>query len=149
MYRFKRIIKKKIQQKNLLSIFKILYFLHRKDAKRRILKKNPLKNYRVMVRLNPYHKHSVKLARHTDLLRRRKRLELQNKKRGVRILFSFFFFSVVFAFLGVVMIMWSVLLKHWCIHSLKKLPKHVFTSYNLTFRIIIISWYWLGCTFAH
>lgn len=65
----------------------ILYFhlSFSKEKKRRILKKNPLGNYRVMVRLNPYHKHAVKLAKHTDLIRRRKRVELQNKKRGVRI----------------------------------------------------------------
>jgi len=55
----------------------------KKDSRRRILKKNPLKNYRVMVRLNPYHKHAVKQARHTDLVRRRKRQALQNKKRGI------------------------------------------------------------------
>ncbi|KAH9524730.1 60S ribosomal protein L4 [Bulinus truncatus] len=51
--------------------------------KRRILKKNPLKNYRVMVRLNPYAKHAKKQAKHIELTRKRAKEELLNKKRGI------------------------------------------------------------------
>jgi len=55
----------------------------KKDVKRRILKKNPLKNYRVMVRLNPYAKHAKKEAKHIETIRKRKKEELLNKKRGI------------------------------------------------------------------
>ncbi|KAI8788984.1 60S ribosomal protein L4 [Biomphalaria glabrata] len=56
----------------------------KRDIKRRILKKNPLKNYRVMVRLNPHAKHAKKLARHTELMRKRAKEEQLNKKRGIK-----------------------------------------------------------------
>ena len=55
----------------------------RKEVKRRILKKNPLKNYRVMVRLNPYEKHAKKEAKHIETMRKRAKEELLNKRRGV------------------------------------------------------------------
>lgn len=53
------------------------------QSKHRILKKNPLKNYRVMVRLNPYHKAATKQAKHQDMVNRRARELLVNKKRGI------------------------------------------------------------------
>jgi len=55
----------------------------KKEIRRRILKKNPLKNYRVMVRLNPYAKHAKKEAKHIETMRKRKKEELLNKKRGI------------------------------------------------------------------
>lgn len=61
----------------------VISCIFRKDVKRRILKKNPLKNYRVMVRLNPYAKHAKKEAKHIETIRKRKKEELLNKKRGV------------------------------------------------------------------
>merc|ERR1712240_714531 len=48
-----------------------------------ILKKNPLKNYRVMVRLNPHAKHAKKQAKHVEVTRLRAKEELMNKKRGI------------------------------------------------------------------
>lgn len=51
----------------------------------RILKKNPLKNYRVMVRLNPFHKVATKLAKRTELVNKRAKEELLNKKRGIKV----------------------------------------------------------------
>ncbi|CAG5133982.1 unnamed protein product [Candidula unifasciata] len=54
-----------------------------KEIKRKILKKNPLKNYRVMVRLNPYAKHAKKQAKQIETIRKRKKEELLNKKRGI------------------------------------------------------------------
>ncbi|CAL1530921.1 unnamed protein product [Lymnaea stagnalis] len=56
----------------------------KREIKRRILKKNPLKNYRVMVRLNPYAKHAKKQAKHIETLRKRAKEELLNKKRGIK-----------------------------------------------------------------
>ncbi|BFY97581.1 hypothetical protein BsWGS_00621 [Bradybaena similaris] len=55
----------------------------KKEIKRKILKKNPLKNYRVMVRLNPYAKHAKKQAKQVETIRKRKKEELLNKKRGI------------------------------------------------------------------
>ncbi|XP_067665811.1 large ribosomal subunit protein uL4-like [Haliotis asinina] len=54
------------------------------DTDRRVLKKNPLKNYRVMVRLNPYAAVQKKAAANTEAVRRRKKLEILNKKRGIK-----------------------------------------------------------------
>ena len=56
----------------------------RKEVKRRILKKNPLKNKRVMVRLNPYAKAAAKAAQSVEQNRLRKKEELLNKKRGIK-----------------------------------------------------------------
>merc|ERR1719245_513205 len=55
----------------------------KKEIHRRILKKNPLKNQRVMIRLNPYAKHAKKQAKHTETMRLRAKEELLNKKRGI------------------------------------------------------------------
>ena len=55
----------------------------RKEVTRRILKKNPLKNKRVMIRLNPYEKAKSKASAHLEAVRNRKKEELLNKKRGV------------------------------------------------------------------
>lgn len=55
----------------------------KKEIHRRILKKNPLKNYRVMVRLNPHAKHAKKQAKHVEVTRLRAKEELLNKKRGI------------------------------------------------------------------
>jgi len=54
------------------------------QSKHRVLKKNPLKNHRVMVRLNPYHKSAVKQAKHTEMVNKRARELLLNKKRGIK-----------------------------------------------------------------
>ena len=76
-----------IHGKNSLLIFNISqhYFVNvcRKEISRHILKKNPLKNKRVMIRLNPYHKVAQKDAKYLQVMRARKKQELINKKRGV------------------------------------------------------------------
>ncbi|XP_071110381.1 large ribosomal subunit protein uL4-like [Haliotis cracherodii] len=54
------------------------------DTDRRVLKKNPLKNYRVMVRLNPYAAVQKKASANTEAVRRRKKQEILNKKRGIK-----------------------------------------------------------------
>jgi len=54
------------------------------DCKRRILKKNPLKNKRVMIRLNPHAKAAAKNAKALETSRLRKKEELINKKRGIK-----------------------------------------------------------------
>ena len=59
---------------------------YRKEVTRRILKKNPLKNKRVMIRLNPYSKAASKAAQTVEAARLRKKEELINKKRGVSFL---------------------------------------------------------------
>ncbi|XP_076443486.1 large ribosomal subunit protein uL4-like [Babylonia areolata] len=56
----------------------------KKEVTRRILKKNPLKNKRVMIRLNPYAKTAAKAARAVEQSRLRKKEELLNKKRGIK-----------------------------------------------------------------
>merc|ERR1712112_488368 len=55
----------------------------KKEIHRRILKKNPLKNLRVMIRLNPHAKHAKKQAKHIETIRKRAKEELLNKKRGI------------------------------------------------------------------
>lgn len=59
------------------------HLLCRKGVTRRILKKNPLKNKRVMIRLNPYAKAAAKAARAVEQSRLRQKEALLNKKRGV------------------------------------------------------------------
>lgn len=54
-----------------------------KEIHRRVLKKNPLKNLRVMIRLNPHAKHAKKQAKHIETIRKRAKEELLNKKRGI------------------------------------------------------------------
>lgn len=54
-----------------------------KEIKRKILKKNPLTNYRAMIRLNPYAKHAKKQAKQVETIRKRKKEEELNKKRGI------------------------------------------------------------------
>lgn len=56
----------------------------KKEIRRRVLKKNPLKNYRVMVRLNPYAKHAKKQAAYVETIRKRSKEETLNKKRGIK-----------------------------------------------------------------
>ncbi|XP_076465725.1 large ribosomal subunit protein uL4-like [Babylonia areolata] len=56
----------------------------KKEVTRRILKKNPLKNKRVMIRLNPYAKAASKAAQAVEQSRLRKKEELLNKKRGIK-----------------------------------------------------------------
>jgi len=56
-----------------------------KTVVRRGLKKNPLKNYRVMCRLNPYHKVMIKAAKNLESLRsKRKAALLEAKRKGVK-----------------------------------------------------------------
>merc|ERR1712087_1001999 len=56
----------------------------KKEVTRRILKKNPLKNQRVMIRLNPHAKAAIKSAKNLEQSRLRKKEELLNKKRGIK-----------------------------------------------------------------
>merc|ERR1712121_199588 len=56
----------------------------KKDKTRRILKKNPLSNKRVMIRLNPHAKAATKAAQAMEQARLRKKQELLNKKRGIK-----------------------------------------------------------------
>merc|ERR1712121_587333 len=56
----------------------------KKEIHRRVLKKNPLKNFRVMVRLNPYAKHANKQAKYIEATRKRAKEEALNKKRGIK-----------------------------------------------------------------
>ncbi|XP_052100681.1 60S ribosomal protein L4-like isoform X2 [Mytilus californianus] len=56
----------------------------RTENRRRVLKKNPLKNQRVMIRLNPYAKVMNKAAKDIERKRRDKRLGVVNEKRGIK-----------------------------------------------------------------
>lgn len=67
----------------LLTQIILCHLLCRKGVTRRILKKNPLKNKRVMIRLNPYAKAATKAARAVEQSRLRQKEALLNKKRGV------------------------------------------------------------------
>jgi len=56
-----------------------------KTVVRRGLKKNPLKNYRVMCRLNPYHKVMIKAAKEVEAQRKkRKAAILEAKRKGAK-----------------------------------------------------------------
>jgi len=55
-----------------------------KTGGRHVLKKNPLKNFRVMCRLNPNHKSQVKRAAFNEMMNKRKKEEFINKKRGIK-----------------------------------------------------------------
>merc|ERR1712154_357639 len=55
-----------------------------KTGGRHVLKKNPLKNFRVMCRLNPNHKSQVKRAAFNEMVNKRKKEEFINKKRGIK-----------------------------------------------------------------
>lgn len=59
------------------------YFICRRDNKRRILKKNPLKNQRVMIRLNPYYKVTKKAALEIETRRKKAKAGIVDEKRGV------------------------------------------------------------------
>merc|ERR1712154_410264 len=56
----------------------------KKDVHRRVLKKNPLTNHRVMIRLNPHAKHVKKQAKYVETQRLRAKEELLNKRRGTK-----------------------------------------------------------------
>ncbi|XP_041369371.1 60S ribosomal protein L4-like [Gigantopelta aegis] len=55
-----------------------------REAKRRVLKKNPLKNYRVMVRLNPYALVQKRAAAYIEARHKYLRQVGINKKRGIK-----------------------------------------------------------------
>jgi len=55
-----------------------------RDNKRRILKKNPLKNDRIMTRLNPYSKVMKKAAKAIEKNQKSARLRKLNEKRGIK-----------------------------------------------------------------
>ena len=79
-----------INQKHFSSKYvNLIFFFFRKEVHRRILKKNPLKNFRVMVRLNPYAKHANKQAKYVESTRARAKEAALNKKRGVSYSFSY------------------------------------------------------------
>ncbi|XP_077993003.1 large ribosomal subunit protein uL4A-like [Glandiceps talaboti] len=65
------------------EIQKQLKPVNRTANKRKILKKNPLKNIRVMTRLNPYVKTAKRQAKLTDERRRKAKQDLLDKKRGI------------------------------------------------------------------
>ena len=50
-----------------------------------MIKKNPLKNYRVMVRLNPYVKVQKKAAKYLEEKRKAERQTKRDERRGVSI----------------------------------------------------------------
>ncbi|XP_002731171.1 large ribosomal subunit protein uL4A-like [Saccoglossus kowalevskii] len=56
---------------------------NRKAVKRHVLKKNPLKNVRVMTRLNPYAKTAKRHAKLFEERRQKAKDDLLNKKRGI------------------------------------------------------------------
>jgi len=56
----------------------------KKEIHRRVLKKNPLKNPRVMIRLNPYAKHASKQAKYVEATRSRAKEAALNKRRGIK-----------------------------------------------------------------
>ncbi|XP_070536092.1 large ribosomal subunit protein uL4A-like [Ptychodera flava] len=56
---------------------------NRRANRRKVLKKNPLKNIRVMIRLNPYAKTSKRHAKLTQERRLKAKLEILNQKRGI------------------------------------------------------------------
>ena len=54
-----------------------------KKIQRRGLKRNPLKNYRVMCRLNPYHKVMIKAAKDKEQENKKRKEEiLEARRRG-------------------------------------------------------------------
>lgn len=57
------------------------------SSKRKVLKKNPLKNARVMFKLNPYAKAQKRNAKLDEERALAKRQEILDKKRGVCIVF--------------------------------------------------------------
>ena len=56
----------------------------KRDNKRRILKKNPLKNQRVMNRLNPYYKVTKKAALEIETRRKKAKAGIVDEKRGIK-----------------------------------------------------------------
>lgn len=59
-------------------------FVYRRDNnRRRVLKKNPLKNPRVMNHLNPYSKVMRKAAQNVEAIRKASRQAKLDAKRGV------------------------------------------------------------------
>lgn len=61
----------------------VVFVFSRIQKKRRILKKNPLKNKRVMGRLNPYDKVMRKAARELEARRKMAKTAALDAKRGV------------------------------------------------------------------
>merc|ERR1711915_832270 len=55
----------------------------KKDVKRHVLKKNPLKNWRTMMRLNPYANVQKKTAQEIERRAKAKRQEILDQKRGI------------------------------------------------------------------
>merc|ERR1712033_161707 len=55
----------------------------KREIPRRVLKKNPLKNQRVMIRLNPYAKYANKQAKYVEATRSRAKEAALNKRRGI------------------------------------------------------------------
>merc|ERR1712170_73554 len=55
----------------------------KKEKSRRILKKNPLKNYRVMMRLNPYAGAQKAAAKAIETRRRKEKQAILDQKRGI------------------------------------------------------------------
>jgi len=55
----------------------------KKDRKHRVLKRNPLKNIEVMVRLNPYAAAQKKSAKAIELRRKKIKQERMDAKRGI------------------------------------------------------------------
>ncbi len=77
---------KLFQQKVVPLIYGTLIFNSRKERKRKELKKNPLKNLRIMQRLNPYAGVMNKAAKMEEARRKADRQKLQDQRRGVSLL---------------------------------------------------------------
>ena len=60
----------------------LILYIYSKQKKRRVLKKNPLKNLRVMSRLNPYDKVVRKAAQEVEARRKRARGGAVDAKRA-------------------------------------------------------------------
>ena len=63
----------------------MLLSLYRKETRKRVLKRNPLKNLSVMVRLNPYAAVEKKVAKAVEARRKVVKQERMDARRGVSI----------------------------------------------------------------
>ena len=59
------------------------FFVDRKEIKKRVLKRNPLKNMAVMQRLNPYAKAQKNIAKAVEASRKKQKQERLDARRGV------------------------------------------------------------------
>ena len=70
----------------LWGIHKSMRCIFSKHLERKKLKKNPLKNYQVMCRLNPYHKVMIKAAKEFESQRKkRKEAIIEARRKGEKV----------------------------------------------------------------